>query len=213
MAPELPKTNAEWKQRIADEASYKILREKDTESAFSGEYDKFYPVKGHFKCKACSAPLYSAQAKFDSGCGWPSFDQYYEGSCVIPPASLNLSSASTEIGKYGAGGDMHPVSLRVCDVILCVSVGVCQLGTSVTRSRFPRFCFDGSRPLYSREAQNRNHLRQLQLAPRPRLQRRETENDERHCVNSLSVIYDESDGPNAKQITYRSTLGDSSSSK
>eukprot|EP00918_Siedleckia_nematoides_P008013 GHVU01017421.1.p1 GENE.GHVU01017421.1~~GHVU01017421.1.p1 ORF type:complete len:149 (+),score=4.35 GHVU01017421.1:199-645(+) len=135
------------------------------------------------------------------------------GSCVVPPASLNLSSASTEIGKYGAGGDMHPVSLRVCDVILCVSVGVCQLGTSVTRSRFPRFCFDGSRPLYSREAQNRNHLRQLQLAPRPRLQRRETENDERHCVNSLSVIYDESDGPNAKQITYRSTLGDSSSSK
>eukprot|EP00918_Siedleckia_nematoides_P008011 GHVU01017419.1.p1 GENE.GHVU01017419.1~~GHVU01017419.1.p1 ORF type:complete len:209 (+),score=25.00 GHVU01017419.1:452-1078(+) len=155
MAPELPKTNAEWKQRIADEASYKILREKDTESAFSGEYDKFYPVKGHFKCKACSAPLYSAQAKFDSGCGWPSFDQYYEGSVLTAPDPSIPGRHRTEI--------------------ICANCNS-HLG----------HVFNGEK---------------------------KTENDERHCVNSLSVIYDESDGPNAKQITYRSTLGDSSSSK
>jgi peptide-methionine (R)-S-oxide reductase len=40
---------------------------------FAGEYDSFYPPEGTFVCRACGSPLYSAQTKFKSGCGWPAF--------------------------------------------------------------------------------------------------------------------------------------------
>ena len=58
-----------------------MLREKATEPAGSGEYDGFYPKagEGHFVCRGCKNPLYSAEAKFKSGCGWPAFDKCYKG--------------------------------------------------------------------------------------------------------------------------------------
>eukprot|EP01137_Pigoraptor_chileana_P031217 Opistho-2@18711 len=56
-----------------------VIWEKGTEPARRGEYDKFYPSKGYFQCKVCKSPLYSAAAKFDSGCGWPAFDRCYAG--------------------------------------------------------------------------------------------------------------------------------------
>eukprot|EP00511_Aplanochytrium_stocchinoi_P003885 CAMPEP_0204829394 /NCGR_PEP_ID=MMETSP1346-20131115/7543_1 /ASSEMBLY_ACC=CAM_ASM_000771 /TAXON_ID=215587 /ORGANISM="Aplanochytrium stocchinoi, Strain GSBS06" /LENGTH=159 /DNA_ID=CAMNT_0051959143 /DNA_START=398 /DNA_END=877 /DNA_ORIENTATION=+ len=75
------KTEKEWKKILTTE-EYHVIREKGTESAFTGEYDKFYPKKGegYFACRACSNPLYSAQSKFDSGCGWPAFDKCYTDS-------------------------------------------------------------------------------------------------------------------------------------
>eukprot|EP00475_Leptophrys_vorax_P018714 TRINITY_DN2558_c0_g2_i1.p1 TRINITY_DN2558_c0_g2~~TRINITY_DN2558_c0_g2_i1.p1 ORF type:complete len:160 (-),score=44.64 TRINITY_DN2558_c0_g2_i1:238-717(-) len=73
------KTDEEWKAEL-DADSYFILRKKDTERAGTGEYNKFYPKEGHFVCKGCKNPLYSAQAKFNSGCGWPAFDKCYAGS-------------------------------------------------------------------------------------------------------------------------------------
>ena len=42
-------------------------------------FGKFYPEKGYFVCKGCGNPLYSHKAKFNSGCGWPAFDQ-----CLFP---------------------------------------------------------------------------------------------------------------------------------
>lgn len=44
---------------------YEVLREKGTERARTGEYDKYYPKDGYFACKACANPLYSAQSKFN----------------------------------------------------------------------------------------------------------------------------------------------------
>lgn len=58
---------------------YEVIREKGTERAGSGEYDKMYPKQGYFACRACSTPLYSAAAKFSSGCGWPAFDKCVKG--------------------------------------------------------------------------------------------------------------------------------------
>lgn len=49
------------------------MRQKKTEAPFSGEYDALYPDEGFFKCAGCSRPLYSARAKFNSGCGWPAY--------------------------------------------------------------------------------------------------------------------------------------------
>jgi hypothetical protein len=66
MSDEFPitKTEEEWKEQLTAK-EYQVLREKGTEGAGTGEYDKFKPTEGHFACKACSAPLYSAEAKFN----------------------------------------------------------------------------------------------------------------------------------------------------
>lgn len=59
-----------------------VIENKGTEAAGTGKYDKFYPTEGYFACRKCGAPIYSFQAKFDSGCGWPAFDKCYEGAIV-----------------------------------------------------------------------------------------------------------------------------------
>lgn len=67
------KTEAEWKKELTPE-QYRVLREKATEPAGSGQY---YHVKadGTYVCAACGFELFSSKAKYDSGSGWPSFFQ------------------------------------------------------------------------------------------------------------------------------------------
>jgi peptide-methionine (R)-S-oxide reductase len=67
----LKMTDAEWKQRLTAD-QYHILRERGTESAGTGKYDHFYE-KGTYYSAATLQPLFSSDAKFDSGTGWPSF--------------------------------------------------------------------------------------------------------------------------------------------
>jgi len=79
MADRVTLSEAEWKAKL-EPFEYTVLREKATERAGTGEYDKFKPAEGYFSCRGCGNPLYSAQAKFDSGCGWPAFDRCYKGA-------------------------------------------------------------------------------------------------------------------------------------
>jgi methionine-R-sulfoxide reductase len=65
------KSKQEWNE-LNDEEKRVILR-KGTEYPFTGEYNSFYE-KGTFVCRQCEAPLYRSETKFNSGCGWPSFD-------------------------------------------------------------------------------------------------------------------------------------------
>jgi peptide-methionine (R)-S-oxide reductase len=81
MVSRVEKPDAEWAKEL-DKASFQVLRKKGTEGAGTGEYDKFYPTEGHFVCKGCGNPLYSAEAKFNSGCGWPAFDKAYKGALI-----------------------------------------------------------------------------------------------------------------------------------
>ncbi len=53
-----------------------VIKYKGTEAPFSGEYDNFYK-DGTFICRQCNTPLFSAESKFDAGCGWPAFDENY----------------------------------------------------------------------------------------------------------------------------------------
>lgn len=74
----LDKSDAEWKAQLSEE-EYKILRQAGTEYPFSGKYNT-HTAAGTYHCKGCDSPLYTAEAKFDSGCGWPSYDKSIEGA-------------------------------------------------------------------------------------------------------------------------------------
>ncbi len=67
----MEKTEEEWKKELTPE-EYRVLREGGTEAPFAGAYVDNHET-GMYTCKACGTPLFSSDAKFDSGTGWPSF--------------------------------------------------------------------------------------------------------------------------------------------
>lgn len=72
------KTEEEWKQDLSPE-EYRILREAGTEYPFTGKFND-HKEKGTYSCKGCGNPLYESEAKFDSECGWPSYDKSIIGA-------------------------------------------------------------------------------------------------------------------------------------
>lgn len=74
----MPNTDAEWKDKLTPE-QYAVLRGKGTEAPFSGKllHEK---RDGMYKCAACGNPLFASDTKFDSGSGWPSFDDALPGA-------------------------------------------------------------------------------------------------------------------------------------
>lgn len=74
----MPSSEQEWRERLTPE-QYRVLREKGTEAPFSGKL-LHEDRDGLFKCAACGNPLFASAAKFDSGTGWPSFDQALPGA-------------------------------------------------------------------------------------------------------------------------------------
>jgi len=63
---------------------YQIIVEKGTETPFTGKYDAFFE-EGTYNCKQCGSPLYQSNNKFNSSCGWPSFDDAIEGAIKETP--------------------------------------------------------------------------------------------------------------------------------
>ncbi len=73
----------ELKKRLTPE-QYKVLREKGTEAPFSGKL-LHEEGEGTYKCAVCANPLFPSSAKFDSGTGWPSFDEALPGAVILKP--------------------------------------------------------------------------------------------------------------------------------
>jgi peptide-methionine (R)-S-oxide reductase len=82
MTRKVTKTDDEWKARLTAE-QFEVLRKKGTECAFTGKYWNCHEA-GTYRCAACKAELFASDAKFDSGCGWPSF--------VEPVAAESIAS-------------------------------------------------------------------------------------------------------------------------
>ena len=74
----LPNNEKEWERMLTPE-QYRVMRGKGTEAPFTGEY-LHEKADGTYACKACGNPLFSSDAKFDSGTGWPSFEDTLPGA-------------------------------------------------------------------------------------------------------------------------------------
>lgn len=100
------KTEQEWKEQLTAEQYY-ILREKGTERAFTGKY-LLNKETGVYKCAACGNPLFKSNQKFDSHCGWPSFDDQIEGA-VKTERDSSHGMVRTEIMCARCGGHLGHV--------------------------------------------------------------------------------------------------------
>lgn len=107
MEEKINKTEAEWKEVLTSEQYY-VLRQKGTERAFTGEYDKHFE-KGVYKCAACDNILFESDTKFDSGCGWPSFFTPLAKDRVIYKEDLSYGMVRTEVMCAKCGGHLGHV--------------------------------------------------------------------------------------------------------
>ncbi|WFE44283.1 peptide-methionine (R)-S-oxide reductase MsrB [Verrucosispora sp. WMMD1129] len=117
---ELPRTEDEWRVRLSP-AEFRVLREHGTEPAWTGEYvDTKTP--GMYRCRACGAELYPSDTKFDSHCGWPSFDDAIPGAIKeIEDNSLGMSRTEircarcdSHLGHVFRGEGFTPKDTRHC---------------------------------------------------------------------------------------------------
>ena len=87
---------------------FRILREKGTEAPFTGEFDKHAPSEGVYTCAGCDAPLYKADHKFKSGCGWPAYFDNIPGA-VTRHTDSTFGMQRTEIVCSNCGGHLGHV--------------------------------------------------------------------------------------------------------
>lgn len=85
----------DWKKELTDE-EYHVMRNKGTEAPFSGEFNAHFE-SGIFSCKGCGENLFSSDAKFDTSCGWPSFDQGIESGKIKEIIDKTHGMIRTEI--------------------------------------------------------------------------------------------------------------------
>ncbi|MCH7418476.1 peptide-methionine (R)-S-oxide reductase MsrB [Pseudomonas mosselii] len=124
----IDKTLDEWRVML-DPAQYQVCRLKGTERPFSGKYNS-ERGEGIYHCICCDLPLFDAKAKFDSGCGWPSFYEPIQEAAMIEIRDTSHGMIRTEVTC--ARCDAHlghvfpdgppPTGLRYCINSVCLDL-------------------------------------------------------------------------------------------
>lgn len=97
----------------------RVIVQKGTESPYTGEYDDFY-LDGTYLCRRCNTPLYVSNAKFHSGCGWPSFDQEIAGAVKRIPdpdgqrIEIECNTCGAHLGHVFEGEGFTEKNTRHC---------------------------------------------------------------------------------------------------
>ena len=118
---EINRTDSEWRQ-LLDESRYSVLRQKGTERAFTGNYLNHKAV-GVYICGACGQDLFSSEAKYDSGSGWPSFYEPIRPETIteVEDHSIGMfrvevicSACKSHLGHVFNDGPRETTGLRYC---------------------------------------------------------------------------------------------------
>ena len=120
MVPPVVKTEEEWKKELSPE-QFRILREKGTERAFTGEFWDHHDI-GTYSCAACGQELFQSDSKFDSGCGWPSYFKPINELVISEEKDVSYGMVRTEVMCSKCGGHLGhvfpdappPTGLRYC---------------------------------------------------------------------------------------------------
>jgi len=96
-----------------------VIEGKGTEAPFTGEYDDFYE-DGTYICRRCNTPLFSSRAKFDAGCGWPSFDEFFPDAVRLTPdpdgerTEISCANCNAHLGHVFTGEHFTDKDTRHC---------------------------------------------------------------------------------------------------
>lgn len=95
MTKRVEKTEAQWREQL-DPMEYQVTREAATERAFTGRYWDHHEA-GTYTCVCCDTQLFTSDAKFDSGCGWPSYFEPIDAANVREKLDRSYGMIRTEI--------------------------------------------------------------------------------------------------------------------
>jgi peptide-methionine (R)-S-oxide reductase len=120
MTEQVHKTDEQWRAELAPE-QYEVLRRKGTERPFTGELNA-NKAPGSYRCAGCGAELFSSDAKFDSGTGWPSFYEPRNPDAVATEDDKSLLMHRTEVLCSTCEGHLghvfedgpNPTGMRYC---------------------------------------------------------------------------------------------------
>lgn len=101
------KSEEEWQKELSPE-EFKVLREAGTERPFTGKYNMHFD-EGVYKCAACDARLFDSEAKFESHCGWPSFDKALSKNTIVEKLDKSHGMTRTEILCANCGSHLGHV--------------------------------------------------------------------------------------------------------